>query len=803
MSTIKAPYNFVPLSDKVYFPDWADKVSQDIPFEDGESGTIEFRITAQTPIFVRNGHTKEDAEKKMINPEVRDEAYKNFSKVGEEYFIPSTSIKGCIRNVLEIMSLGKMRLDKNAKFAQREWNDESLYPLKKEQRSFHCGWLKPKGDDYVIEDCGTPMRIGHERIDNLLGFDYSRNEDGVFWNKFSQRSKFDITKETKIGDEKYDPKTAVYKYKLLQSEGFDLSILEDLNFSKDSKYYEVLPKVGPNNRYDVADGEGEFSGTIVLTGQPDKWMYPRPTKLTPKAGKFYEFVFRDEIIKTHTLSAEEFEHYKFIYKDSPDWKFAQTRLNGKGIPIFFRLENEMVKDFGLAYLYKLPYSNTPYDTLSSNHKDEDKMDLADCIFGRISGDSDALKGRVQFSSAFSKNATLAENVRLALGSPKASYYPMYIQQSANEKYNTYNDGKISGWKRYVVRRQEFGNGTGFDNIDTFIYPLDRGSVFEGKIKFHNLRKVELGALLSAITFHNSSDCYHQIGQGKPYGFGKVSIDINSVKNRENKELDGKQYMIAFEGALYEYLKKSWVDMSQIVELFTLAHEEVTDNDVFDYLRLNVEDPSNNEFVAAKAAKEYLNVYSKLASRVYKPESLYEPIKDQIKETEEERYRLSQKFVGLVEKETICRNLVDSKSYKDAKQSIEALLKDLKEVVFVEKCSKYDDFSQKRLSLVDKLETVLRIDVDPNITDQSSISFADYIADADKFQKLKNKLTPQKKELYQPIERVEVDFFNKLKSMKPLMKSQELKEIRKFASWKKISEFFGESKAKEWFDELNK
>ena len=30
---ITAPFNFVPLSDKVFFPDWADSVSHDIPFK--------------------------------------------------------------------------------------------------------------------------------------------------------------------------------------------------------------------------------------------------------------------------------------------------------------------------------------------------------------------------------------------------------------------------------------------------------------------------------------------------------------------------------------------------------------------------------------------------------------------------------------------------------------------------------------------------------------------------------------------------------------------------------------------------
>ena len=54
---IKAPYNFVPLENKAFYPSWANHISQDIPFEDGVSGSIEYTIEAKTPIFVRNGYT--------------------------------------------------------------------------------------------------------------------------------------------------------------------------------------------------------------------------------------------------------------------------------------------------------------------------------------------------------------------------------------------------------------------------------------------------------------------------------------------------------------------------------------------------------------------------------------------------------------------------------------------------------------------------------------------------------------------------------------------------------------------------
>ena len=83
---IRSPYNFVPVSDKVFFPDWADQISHDIPFSDGVSGSLELTITAKTPLFVRNGHTKEDARLKSTN-------YQSFIEVEGIKYRPSTLLK--------------------------------------------------------------------------------------------------------------------------------------------------------------------------------------------------------------------------------------------------------------------------------------------------------------------------------------------------------------------------------------------------------------------------------------------------------------------------------------------------------------------------------------------------------------------------------------------------------------------------------------------------------------------------------------------------------------------------------------
>lgn len=442
--SVHAPFNFIPLSDQVYIPSWADQISHDVPFSDGVSGKIQLTITAESDIFVRNGQSK-DAEDNR------------FSQVSGRYFIPATSIKGEVRNLMEIMSFGKMNLDTRAKFAQREWNNTALYTIKDPnvQREIRCGYLRKKGDDYEIVDHGRPLRISHQAIDDWFGGE-------VLKKHFSRNSNFDINKTTKEGGQTFDPKTAAFKYHLFKDED-----LENISFTE----------VRTNTfTYVICADRGEITGDIVFTGSPDQWKKERGMN----AGKFYEFVFSSQGMRCYSLSEEEFEHYEFIYKDSDDWNYWKSHLTDtdKGVPVFFRTEDNQIKDFGLALLYKLPYDKTPYDLLPQAHKDESTHDLAECIFGYTSR-TDSLRGRVQFSNAFSTNAEPSEEVTLVLGTPKASYYPIYIEQKGSNartgQYQTYNNGRLAGWKRYHVRDGVWQKSLGNENLDSTLTPVRSGA----------------------------------------------------------------------------------------------------------------------------------------------------------------------------------------------------------------------------------------------------------------------------------------------------------------------------------------
>lgn len=598
MSNMKSPFNFVPVSEKVYFPDWSEQISHDVPFSDGVSGIIHLHITTHTPTFVRNGHTQEDAKEKNAT-------YNSFSKTNKEYFIPATSIKGEVRNILEILSFSKMDIDHSSLFAQREWDKPNLYTLKSKPSDVRCGWLRRKGNDYEIINCGKPYRISHKRLDEYIG-------ESLMKNHFSKRNGIDLNEKI----EGKDPKTAIFKYELMKKRGIDLT---NLSFELDEEACNRY-----NTRRVLVTDNGTIEGTIVLTGQPDPWTERDNPNIAHPKGKYYEFVFanNEDVIngeKAYNVSKETFDHYKFIYQDSDEWQRIKADIETKqGVPVFFRVEGKKIKDFGMAFLYKLPYEKSPFEVLPEAHKSE-TPDLAQCIFGYTSKNK-SLKGRVQFGHAFSNDAQPDEDVTLILNSPKASYYPIYIRQDGRNgivtRYETYNDGKLSGWKRYHISKKTWEKAMNSEKLDTVIHPVKKGSTFNGRISFHNLRPVELGALLSALTFHGTSGCYHSIGQGKPYGFGKVTYQIKLDCDNNNNEQE--YYMSCFEYTMSQHT--NWVGSEQVTTLLTMAANEV-EGTPFEYMTMEM--GGANEFILAKNNNEYLIPAKQILKQKIQPQSLYE------------------------------------------------------------------------------------------------------------------------------------------------------------------------------------
>lgn len=680
---IKAPFNFVPLNKEVYYPDWADKVSHDVPFSDGESGVIELKIKAETPIFVRNGHL-ENVDKES-DDYLSFSHYKYLDENGnnkKQYFIPGTTIKGMIRSVLEVMSFSELDQYEKDSFSFREMNDEYL----KKMKSIQCGWLRKEGENYYLKKLGEPKRISIEDID-----------------KEYETTIYDFIR---TGDFKNDEnRTAKQKYDLFKEKSL-------------INYFKKVETSGRENRKFVEfSSEGE-QGTIVFTGQPGA----RNTK--QKTGKLYDFVFMNDPDAEFELisNSKLIQQFKSVHKNSLDFegfgKRKEELENGIAIPVFFMEKRSELHSIGLSYLYKLPYENSIEDIVNKQQKkniDQNKLDLVNTIFG-FTDKKRSLKGRIQCGHALMKSKEEPElGVRVVtLGSPKASYNPIYIEQQGinnswkTNEYKTYddNDSVIAGRKRYPVRNlyPDLKSEDDYDaNLDSKLIPLNSGVEFTAKVKVHNLRKIELGALLSALTFHNSKNqLFHNLGLAKSLGLGKVSITISS----EGFKYTNEEYMSEFELEMDKFIS-NWLNQPQLTQLFAMAYdtEKGIDKLFLRYMHMDT-NSKKNEFILAKDAMEFLKRYSEISKAIPEIKSLKHIVIEQNEKNKQEK--LNQLNNVLHGHFTSIDSCIESNKIPEAKANLEKAI--LFQEENIEKISEPNILSEykQKVQIADKLENARKL-----------------------------------------------------------------------------------------------
>ncbi len=612
MAIVKAPYNFVPLNSDVVTPYWADHISHDLPFEDGQSGEIEVTLTTHSPLFIRDGKKTEGEVQQFCQTEEG------------KYFIPGSSLKGMIRSVMEVMTFSKMKLVNNHRFAYRDFHNNQLYQVSGISKTAECGWMKiDENGDYILEECGKPGRVHMRELEKLKDWELIKEEH----QSFDYYSFFTKGKKGFGFDGNSDKhKSAKFKYEKLNNPH---PILELAKVDRKGSKYDYRDKYTLEGLANQDPLPETTVGTLVLTGQPDARKPGNPEKKKKPSGKVFEFVFLPPY-NTRNLTKESpdekpkvIEDMEWAYLDqknteeqSIDWIYFKRRLQqGEKIPVFYHKEGDEIESMGLSLLYKFAYNNSVKELIEKRQTEND-LSMVESIFGHIQENREsqpALKGRVHIEHAFGQEGTVELEDQIwkeVLSSPKASYYPIYVRQSVRKNqvsvYKTYNDGfaTISGRKRYPIRN--FGTihnppskkVKNPDKVTTKFQPLKKGT-FTFSIRYHNLKKVELGALISAITFHNHPRAFHSLGMGKPLGLGKVKLSVNNID-------DYSDTLKSFEAFMCATLGYDWSESTEVRELITMACEHENTDRHLRYMNLDRQD-----FANAKKKREGLPSYSKL------------------------------------------------------------------------------------------------------------------------------------------------------------------------------------------------
>lgn len=154
-TSFNLPYDFVPLSAFVYQPEWAKEISHDHPFADGVSGSFAITITAKTPILCAagdemGGNDIKDEGKDQSKDKPKDKTF--FKTPDGCYAIPGSSLRGMIRNTIEIAAFGRMAfIDKERRFGIREISGTD--EINKTAQEIYIDRLdKPKTGFLIIKD---------------------------------------------------------------------------------------------------------------------------------------------------------------------------------------------------------------------------------------------------------------------------------------------------------------------------------------------------------------------------------------------------------------------------------------------------------------------------------------------------------------------------------------------------------------------------------------------------------------------------------------------------------------------------
>ena len=518
---ITSPYNFVPLSPYMFYPSWSEEASQDLPFSDSEDGIMEVAIHTVSPFFSRDG--KEiDGKKSMFSSHVMGADGKR------HYFIPATTIKGMLREMVEIMSFGKMLEGKDYQNRYFGWRDVANATNKSNNTEYNnivthgkAGWLKKDGDKYTFSPCtGKVEKIPISDVKEMYP---SYTPDVSVWN---------VNASVEKGSDGISP---------------------------------TYPEVENGDTY-----------RLVCTGKI--------------ANKKHELLFPVDTDEPEELDKYTIVAFKTLYQNTPG--FAEEKVKGQGcylkaleegmeIPVF-----KMVRDgktyLGMSKMFRVPYKYNVKEQVECIQKaDQERPDLAETLFG-YTGTEKSLKGRVTVGHAFMDGIVDDKDLKPVsgiLGSPKVSFYPLYIKQQ-HSPYKTYDNlNGIAGRKLYRIHKggttTDLPKNENNENIGTDFRAIPEGQTFRLRITLHNTRPVEIGAVLAALSFNGTKDTFFNLGMAKPFGYGKCKVNLDDIK-LSGFSHDAKHYMHEFEEQMSIFMygknRQQWAATESMTQLVNILSE---------------------------------------------------------------------------------------------------------------------------------------------------------------------------------------------------------------------------------------
>ena len=514
------PYNFVSLKDE------KDVVYKGERKLGTNTGKLVCKLVNKTPLFImgkseqdNKGHTKEW-----------------FCREKGITIIPGSSLKGVIRNIIDVLTNSVIRNVEDEKLEQRmgAGKFESVFGIIES--------LPENGKKGIIVEA-EKIKVKTKDKTEVGNKKFKFEDRGQeFSRKYSYKD--GLIERVKLKDSIYNLKETEIKIKP------GVTIVEKLiNNSKEYKNYLTGNENG-------VQGVLWFSSPIYGKIH-EKLLIPK------KNGRKFEF------------SNEEYEDFKYIIKQR-----AERIKNGKDInsstfyydknleigdPLLFEVKDgKMAEHLAFSEIPRLRYQFSPFDLVPEEFRPGDSLEnlsFSERLFGTIGDNTKkdegkkeelvALSGRVFFEDAKNYNFKMIDDKNLiilkAFGEPHPTLTTFYLDNT-DKDYNDNEGIHIRGRKFYWHHKDKIGTpfskyrksvempkdtkGENKFAYNSSLELMDINNEFEFEVHFENLTDEELGVLIYAIELEDG--LLHKIGKGKAFGFGSCKIEIKEFL-LENKD----------------------------------------------------------------------------------------------------------------------------------------------------------------------------------------------------------------------------------------------------------------------------
>lgn len=547
----RTPYNFVPLNKTIIASD-VQEVSFERYEKENNTGYIDIKIKNKTHLLVSSGVDHNDPNRTH-----------DFLKSGPDnkIFIPGSSIRGLIKNIVGIVSYSSLN-------SGEHFDDKPLFYRGVAGgdfvKTYKPLFFSEDNNDYIPQ-AGYLMKVKN----SYVIIPAKKIKDTQYYKVRNAAYIIKIDYETKRPIFNYDGKKFIkYDVRKIYFEPVQKKPHEHKLYNKEKtkcKPYNLKYALVTN--YSFTRKNGYIEGNLVITGglgtkKHDQWIVNEPD---PNAKIIELDETNNNVIKDYKLDSQRNEEYDLLNNLS---KYSP-------IPCFFITDDKgTVTSIGHTPLFRVKHSNTISMAVKQDMQNE--TDIEESIFGNMS----SFAGRVFFEDAFllkneKKGVVQEKKLIKTLASPKPTSHQLYLRQTDAKKRKTWSnpDIEIAGIKQYWHKNveskywEEDNNNVSDSHTDYkpvvpdsrtsyksevsdshtgYIKPVIPDNTFTGRIRFENLSNKELGALLFAIDL--PKDCCHKIGLGKPYGLGTIRITPNLViQNRQERyskilDNDGKWHL---------------------------------------------------------------------------------------------------------------------------------------------------------------------------------------------------------------------------------------------------------------------